>query len=927
MVEILSPTTKMGRNTNGGRRTGNSRTYSDREEQDAELSTPTSNSYYDTTTTNNNNSKGGGITIDDHGTNPIPIKQNYRRNFGKDGIYIPPETLWSNNNQGAMNTHSSSRQQNETASQDNTASDRISPPQHQYYENDSVVEQQQQEDRMVDNDVPFDQPFDQANADESNIIERTMSGGRTVGTRSDMALRDSNLSDVRCDDSAFTSVVSSKFENIWVSSPDDASSPLRRPIINERSNMDNNNDDYLEDEDNNMNGSGRFIVPPPKYSGPSTIDEEGIAYDDPNYYQSSALITNTSGDPMMDPMIPPSIPQLKHTSTNNKDNSSMMMNGEAGYAKKYDEVNSNQHSEGLTDERREATTKDDDSLFYFAAEKIQLKKARQQVKDSKDYLSSQKNNTATTTPKVVPHRVRRRNRQRREEKILSETTATTDDDDDDCDTSSTENYGMRAISPTSLQERAHQAWKSRQTKKNSTTKSSLRPPSPNQDISNISNVSTNVTSIRSSKGANIVSFGQTNTIHRFESEQQDDSAEVMSLDRSLNSEYTKTIESEVEDVIKDIFLIGTPDKNKPGRRKYRYKPEVKRKISKELKATANVESSSEEDNTVPSLNESDFVLKKKEKKHIISPTNDDSTKKLAEERTRSSAQSRKTQQSRTMNVVDDRSASIASIGGSSLDGTNTLGDTNTLESSELRENSLEDPFNAIIGLVEGGLSAMTSAIGYALGDPIPSPTDDHEMKKERKSKTKGSKKQGTFSTSEYSVLESCGLAIGSPAIMSEGNRQLTSDMTDMMTKDLWFGSDIAQSASSNIYEDRSEGTASFNNCKNQERFKAGIYQLAIHAAYSVHKLQGVEYDDSFAIDLHEEVKICPVSLKLPLGIIFLENDGTLRARCVLCCVIYISIYFSLTNVFFINHVRPINFRRLFCNKGWPGWKCSPKSWS
>ena len=923
MVEILSPTTKMGRNTNGGRRTGNSRTYSDREEQDAELSTPTSNSYYDTTTTNNNNSKGGGITIDDHGTNPIPIKQNYRRNFGKDGIYIPPETLWSNNNQGAMNTHSSSRQQNETASQDNTASDRISPPQHQYYENDSVVEQQQQ-DRMVDNDVPFDQPFDQANADESNIIERTMSGGRTVGTRSDMALRDSNLSDVRCDDSAFTSVVSSKFENIWISSPDDASSPLRRPIINERSNMDNNNDDYLEDEDNNMNGGGRFIVPPPKYSGPSTIDEEGIAYDDPNYYQSSALITNTSGDPMMDPMIPPSIPQLKHT--NNKDNSSMMMNGEVGYAKKYDEENGNQHSEGLTDERREATTKDDDSLFYFAAEKKQLKKARQQVKDSKDYLSSKNNNTATTTPKVVPHRVRRRNRQRREEKILSETTATTDDDDEDCDTS-TENYGMRAISPTNLQERAHQAWKSRQTKKNSTTKPSLRPPSPNQDISNISNVSTNVTSIRSSKGANIVSFGQTNTIHRFESEQQDDSAEVMSFDRSLNSEYTKTIESEVEDVIKDIFLIGTPDKNKPGRRKYRYKPEVKRKISKELKATANVESSSEEDNTVPSLNESDFVLKKKEKKHIISPTNDDSTKKLAEERTRSSAQSKKTQQSRTMNAVDDRSASIASIGGSSLDGTNTLGDTNTLESSELRENSLEDPFNAIIGLVEGGLSAMTSAIGYALGDPITSPTDDHEMKKERKSKTKGSKKQGTFSTSEYSVLESCGLAIGSPAIMSEGNRQLTSDMTDMMTKDLWFGSDIAQSVGSNIYEDRSEGTASFNNCKNQERFKAGIYQLAIHAAYSVHKLQGVEYDDSFAIDLHEEVKICPVSLKLPLGIIFLENDGTLRARCVLCCVIYLFIYFSLTNVLFINHVRPINFRRLFCNKGWPGWKCSPKSWS
>jgi hypothetical protein len=919
MVEILSSTTKMGRNTNGGRRTGNSRTYSDRE-QDAELSTPTSNSYYDTTT--DNNSKGG-ISIDDHRSNPI--KENYRRNFGKDGIYVPPETVWSNNNQGAMSTHS--RQQNETASQDNTASDRISPPQHQYYEDDPMIEQQQQRRQQQDRMVNIDQPFDQANAYASNIIERTMSGGRTVGARSGTALRGSTLSDFRCDDSAFTSVVSSKFENIWVSSPDDqsASSPSRRPIINERSNEDNN-DDYLEDEDedNNMNG-GRFIVPSPKYSGPCIIDKDGISYDDSNYYQSSAMITTTSGDPMIDLTIPPSIPQLKHT--NNIDNSPMMMNGEVGYAEKYDEENNNQHSEGLIDDEREATAKDDDSLFNFAAEKKQLKKAKQQVKDSKDYLSS-KNNNATTTQKLVPHRVRRRNRQRREEKILSETTATTDDDDD-CDTS-TENYGMAAISPTSLQERAHQAWKSRQTKKNSTTSTSLRPPPPNQDISNVSNVSTNVTSIRSSKGANIVSFGETNTIHRFESEQQDDTAEVMSLDRSLNSEYTKTIESEVEDMIKDIFLIGTPDKNKPGRRKYRFKPEVKRKISKELKATAsettgvvlretNVESSIEEDNTVPSLNESDFVLEKKEKKHIISPTNDDSTKKLAEERTRPSAQSKKPQQSRTMNARDDRSASIASIGGSSLDGTNTLDDTNTLESSELRENLLEDPFNAMIGLVEGGLSAMTSAIGYALGDPTTSPKDDHEMKKERKTKTKqlrpnhGSKKQDTCYTSEYSIIESCGLAIGSPAIMSEGNRQLTSDMSDMMTKDLWFGSDNVQSVGSNrrllgskttgkdsvdIYEDRSERTASFNNRKNEERFKSDIYQLAIHAAYSVHKLQGVEYDDSFAIDLHKEVKICPVSLKLPLGIIFLENDGTLRARCVLCRVVLCCVISLFTHLYF-----------------------------
>lgn len=368
MVEILSPPTKMGRNTNGGRRTGN-RTYSDREEQDAELSTPTSNSYFDTTA--DNNSKGGSISIDDHESNPIKSTPHYRRNFGKDGIYVPPETVWSNNQGTPTSTHS--RQQNETTSQDNTALDRISPPpQHQYYEDDPVAEQdqqqqqQQEEDRMVENDIPFDQPFDQANAD----IERTMSGGRSAGhTRTaDTALRDSTLSDLRCDDSAYTSVVSSKFENIWVSSGLDdqsASSPSRRPIMNERSIHNEDNADDLEDDgDDNMNDDGRFIVPPPKYSDPSTIDKEGISYDDDsNYYQSPSIING-------DPMIPPSIPQLKHTNVDNP-----MMNDEEGkdssnihsYAEKYDEEeNNNEHSEGLVDDvEKEATTQASHSLVVI----------------------------------------------------------------------------------------------------------------------------------------------------------------------------------------------------------------------------------------------------------------------------------------------------------------------------------------------------------------------------------------------------------------------------------------------------------------------------------------------------------------------------------------------------------------------------------
>ena len=42
-------------------------------------------------------------------------------------------------------------------------------------------------------------------------------------------------------------------------------------------------------------------------------------------------------------------------------------------------------------------------------------------------------------------------------------------------------------------------------------------------------------------------------------------------------------------------------------------------------------------------------------------------------------------------------------------------------------------------------------------------------------------------------------------------------------------------------------------------------QLALHAAKSLHRTQGIEFDDSYPISLHEDVQISVVELKLPLG--------------------------------------------------------------
>lgn len=114
-------------------------------------------------------------------------------------------------------------------------------------------------------------------------------------------------------------------------------------------------------------------------------------------------------------------------------------------------------------------------------------------------------------------------------------------------------------SPTNLQERTQQAWKFRQ-KKNSNLRSKRDPDTPRQ--------------------INSVSFRTDDTVQYFDphiDENTDETGQSFD-DKSLNSEYTKTLESEVEDMIKDILFIGSGTTSQPGRRKYKYKHEVKKRM-------------------------------------------------------------------------------------------------------------------------------------------------------------------------------------------------------------------------------------------------------------------------------------------------------------------------------------------------------------
>lgn len=50
-------------------------------------------------------------------------------------------------------------------------------------------------------------------------------------------------------------------------------------------------------------------------------------------------------------------------------------------------------------------------------------------------------------------------------------------------------------------------------------------------------------------------------------------------------------------------------------------------------------------------------------------------------------------------------------------------------------------------------------------------------------------------------------------------------------------------------------------------------KLAFHAAQSMHQLKGVKYNNTYPIDMYADIKISVVELKLPLGLILLENNG------------------------------------------------------
>ena len=169
-----------------------------------------------------------------------------------------------------------------------------------------------------------------------------------------------------------------------------------------------------------------------------------------------------------------------------------------------------------------------------------------------------------------------------------------DDATDDTDTSQEHEYGDR--SPT-LQERAQAAWKLKR-------KSHLRAASADAPPPPITTTNNNHTT-----SPPMVSFDARDTIHHYQPDA--DTAEVTTLEgrssvdgpvslegRSLESEYTKSMESEVEDALKDIFLIGNPKTSQPGRRKVKDNPRIQQQLRTTTEDLSYEEETTLEDETL-----------------------------------------------------------------------------------------------------------------------------------------------------------------------------------------------------------------------------------------------------------------------------------------------------------------------------------------
>jgi hypothetical protein len=395
--------------------------------------------------------------------------------------------------------------------------------------------------------------------------------------------------------------------------------------------------------------------------------------------------------------------------------------------------------------------------------------------------------------------------------------STTEEDDEDEEYA--DPYGIHhSSSPLTLTERAQAAWKRKEAQRSRSTsprgKSSSR--SLRQDEGGAS-APGSANSFANATASGAVRFSQNDdTIHHFEPDPDpDETLDSLTFGgRSLNSEYTKSAESEVEDFIKDILMIGSGKGSNPGRRKVKYSPNVQRKLQQRKNKAAAMDDDADPE-------EEDATYESNEDDDLCSPS-----EVVVEGRSSASSRSRHQHQPRSK---QQEPSVFCTAADDSVDGSRARG-----SSKERKSKNGNDPLSSVWNYLEGGFSAVSSALGFDDGSQM---TPQRSRSSARRSAT----------SSQYSPGDTTG-----DSVTTEG-------LFDPMMGE------------GDVYTGQGRDRGNLETAPSLEE-DVRLVDLALQAARSMHKLRGFEYDETNEINIASDIRFSVVDLSLPLGLIFQENE-------------------------------------------------------
>ena len=378
---------------------------------------------------------------------------------------------------------------------------------------------------------------------------------------------------------------------------------------------------------------------------------------------------------------------------------------------------------------------------------------------------------------------------------------------------------------------------------------------------------------RAGRSGSAVAFAQ-DTVHHFENDDEstvytrDDSLisarygrrarrddEAYSDDDTYTSRRTsgtdysgmpKSYESEVEDLVKDFLFIGRSAKSQPGSQ--RKTSHVKKDRYRDEESTYNGD-----DGTIGTYDESTYGGTRDESTFV---TRDESTYVSRDSRTSGDDQ---TYESADPSLVKEKRKKAFANKRSARKVDDDDGTLMTEMSADVVKKSAgpcgqekpcgdDNPLAAVWGLMEGGLDAMSQALGLS-GD--------------------AAQQEGTTTSNSPSRNQSMGTKRSATTNTAAGLAGLVDYASDFV-----FGP--APSNDTGIFTDEAPSSRHVTPTHSADASidkEAGLVELSLCAAKAKHMTSGVPFDESAEIDVVNDIKFNVITTALPLGLLFQENSA------------------------------------------------------